>query len=133
MNGYLLDTNIVIDYLKGEERLVSFVEKLVRDQQAHLSVITVAELCAGPRSDPSDKLYDDLAAAFAIEPILSPEAITAGQFRRRFMEKGRKLSLTDLLIAATAVRHDLCLVTRNVPDFPMSEVTLYQDLAALYP
>jgi predicted nucleic acid-binding protein len=133
MNGYLLDTNIVIDYLKSEEKLVSFVENLVREQHAHLSVITVAELCSGQSGDVGKELYDDLSAAFAIKPVLSPEAVTAGQFRRRFIEQGRKLGLADVLIAATAVRHNLCLVTRNVTDFPMPEITLYHDLAALYP
>jgi predicted nucleic acid-binding protein len=39
--------------------------------------------------------------------------------------KGRTLGVADLIIAATALAHDLVLMTDNRKDFPMPKLALY--------
>ena len=49
----------------------------------------------------------------------------AGTLKREWARKGRTLTLTDMMIAATAMEHGLRLVTDNRKDFPMDEIAFY--------
>ena len=49
----------------------------------------------------------------------------AGELKRGFGKKGTTLSVSDTLIAAVAIQYQLSLITDNVRDFPMKELTLY--------
>ncbi len=45
--------------------------------------------------------------------------------KQAWARKGRTLALTDMLIAATALEHELTLITDNHKDFPMPELLLF--------
>jgi hypothetical protein len=49
----------------------------------------------------------------------------AGLLKRDYGRKGQTLTVADATIAAVAVFHALTLVTDNVRDFPMKELSLY--------
>jgi predicted nucleic acid-binding protein len=49
----------------------------------------------------------------------------AGLLKNEWAKKGRSLAVVDLIIAATALAHNLVLMTDNREDFPMTELTLY--------
>jgi predicted nucleic acid-binding protein len=49
----------------------------------------------------------------------------AGLLKRDYSRKGRQLSLTDATIAAVCIANGLTLMTDNIKDFPMPELTLY--------
>jgi toxin FitB len=132
MTSYLLDTNIIIDYGKQITGVVGLVERLVREQRAYVSIITMTELCVGWQDDRADILFEEVATLFPVEGIARAEALAAARFRRRSQAVGRTLGIADVLIAATAYTHNLCLVTRNVADFPMPEVQLYPYIETLY-
>jgi toxin FitB len=132
MTSYLLDTNIIIDYGKQMPGVVGLVERLVREQRAYVSIITMTELCVGWQDDRADVLFEEVATLFPVEGIARAEALAAARFRRRSQAVGRTLGIADVLIAATAYTHNLCLVTRNVADFPMPEVQLYPYIETLY-
>jgi toxin FitB len=132
MTSYLLDTNIIIDYGKQMPGVVGLVERLVREQCAYVSIITMTELCVGWQDDRADVMFEEVATLFPVEGIARAEALAAARFRRRSQAVGRTLGIADVLIAATAYTHNLCLVTRNVADFPMPEVQLYPYIETLY-
>lgn len=132
MTSYLLDTNIIIDYGKQMPGVVELVERLVREQRAQVSIITMAELCVGWPDERADVLYEEVATLFPVAGIARAEAQAAARFRRRSQAVGQTLGIADVLIGATAYTHNLCLVTRNIRDFPMPEVQLYLDIEALY-
>ena len=48
-----------------------------------------------------------------------------GTLWKTYRERGRELGAVDSLLAATALRHDLTLVTLNLKDFPMPELRVY--------
>lgn len=99
----LVDTDIFIDHLRGARQLRPGRHRL------HYSVISRAELFAG---NTATNLTAELLAPFRELLIDRAVAERAGRFAREF-----GLRLPDALIAATAVEHQLGLVTRNSKDF----------------
>ena len=99
----LVDTDIFIDHLRGARQLRPGRHRL------HYSVISRAELFAG---NTATNLTSELLAPFRELPIDRAVAERAGRVAREF-----GLRLPDALIAATAVEHQLGLVTRNSKDF----------------
>jgi predicted nucleic acid-binding protein len=72
-------------------------------------------------------LYDTLATRFAgrILAIDLETALLWGQLSGEAERRGQPLPAIDTLLAATAIRHELTLVTRNERDFRRMPVTLY--------
>ncbi len=114
----LVDTDILIDYLKELPEAVSFVESQV--DQIFVSAITIAELYQGVRDgEERDALTDFLSA---VNPLDVDALIgkTAGLYRREY-HPSHNVGLADCLIAATATAHRLPLRTLNTKHFPMLE------------
>lgn len=103
MADLLVDTDIFIDHLRGSAAI-----KVGRNR-LHYSVITRAELFAG---NSGTDLTSQLLAPFREVNVDRAVAERAGRVVREF-----RLRLPDALIAATALEHDLALVTRNRKDF----------------
>ena len=123
MSSYLLDTDVLIDFLRGHAPAVAWMQAL--QQQPMVSVITLAELRAGMRAGEEaalERLFDALIKVPVDEQIASH----AGDLRRKFGPT-HGTGLADALIAASAISHKVRLVTLNVKHFPMLE-----DLAPPY-
>jgi toxin FitB len=99
----LVDTDIFIEHLRGAHELK------VGRHRLHYSVITRAELFAG---NTATNLAVDLLAPFKELTIDRAVAERAGRIAPEF-----GLRLPDALIAATAIEHELGIVTRNTKDF----------------
>ena len=86
-----------------------------------ISIITVAELyygaaCSG-NPDANRKAVSDLIGRIAVLPISSEAARLFGSIKAGLREDGTLIEDMDLLIAATALAHDLTLVTNNIRHF----------------
>jgi hypothetical protein len=129
--SFLLDTNVISESIRPRpdagvmEWLAGVDEDLV-----YLSVITLAEIRAGIERMPAgrrrtrldDWLRDELAARFEerILPISPMIADAWGKVVAQRDALGRPISVMDAFIAATAVVHELTLVTRDQADFAPS-------------
>lgn len=90
----------------------------------HLSVLTLGEIRKGiegvndeiRRQSLIDWLETDLPTFFTGR-ILSVDGAVADRWGRLIAAAGRPLPAIDSLLAATALEHDLVLVTRNIKDF----------------
>lgn len=121
MSRVLLDTDVLIDLLRGRELARTLLLGVTEHSVPCCSVISVAEIYAGMRPEerePTEALLDGLV----VFPVTRSIAELAGQFRSR--SRGRRLELADCLIAATAVAEGASLATGNARDYPMPEVSL---------
>ena len=112
----LLDTNILIDHLRGDERAAAFLAKLATKPSA--SVVTLTELLGGSRSQREDGNIETLARSVNFLSVDDMIARRAGAFSKHF-HASHGLDDLDALIAATAEHHGLKLATLNVKHFPM--------------
>jgi len=121
VSNVLLDTDILIDILKGRAAVRTFLFDLTDHAVPYCSVISVAELYAGMR--PEEKCVTDiLLDALVIVPVGQEIAEVAGRFKQR--EKNRRLELADCVIAATAFVEGATLATGHTKDYPMPEITV---------
>jgi predicted nucleic acid-binding protein len=112
----LIDTDVLIDYLRGQAEAVSYLEGLT--EQTLISVVTVAELYAGVREGAEREALDSFIAAFEIVPVNQTIA-SLGGLNRRDYGKSHGVGLADAIIAATAEVRKADLVTLNKKHFPM--------------
>lgn len=129
MRGWLLDTNVVSELRKPncDVRVKAWADSQP-PSSLYLSRITVAKIRYGierlPGGEPSRRhleawLTNELRPWFSDRLLEADEDVFV--VWRRLVEKGKALRHTfpqpDLFMAATAILHDLCIVTRNVADF----------------
>lgn len=103
MADLLIDTDVFVDHLRGARELDP------GSHRVHYSVITRAELLAGTSASDSIRV---LLGPFREIVIDRDIAERAGRIRRE-----SSIRLPDALIAATALKGGLGLVTRNRRDF----------------
>jgi len=116
MSKILVDTDILIDYLRGYPPSVEFLES--QSFPLLISSITIAELYAGVKKGKENEILDNFIGTFEIIPPDTKIAQKGGLFRRDF-KKSHGVGLADALIAATAKEQGVSLVTLNRKHFPM--------------
>ena len=124
MARYLLDADVVIDWLLGFPSSVALVKDLhERGESLCTSAVVVAEIHSGVR--PAEiGVADAFLESCSYLPTGYEDARQAGRWRYEFARRGIALSTTDMLVAAAALSHQATIVTGNVKDFPMEEVTV---------
>ncbi len=123
--SYLIDTNVISELARArpEARVVEWFES-TPGSALFLSVLTLGELRKGVERLPDASrrerlrlwLEVDLPAWFG-DQLLPVDAAVADRWGRLLAEAARPLPAVDSLLAATALHHDLRLVTRNERDF----------------
>ena len=124
MTRYLLDSDAVVDYLKGFASTVTFISQLGADghQFCTCDVIECETFSGTPL--PQRPATEQLLDALEYLETSRQAARQAGMWRNTYRSRGIQLSTSDCLIAATAHQHGIPLITANPRDFPMPEVTI---------
>jgi tRNA(fMet)-specific endonuclease VapC len=122
---YLIDTDWVINHLKGEERVVRKLEELAPEGMA-MSVISLAEIYEGVyySRDPAKSrqlLKEFLAPDLKVLNVDQEVCKIFGRERGKLRQQNRMISDFDLLIASTCLYHNLTLLTNNRRHFDMVE------------
>lgn len=112
----LLDTTILVDYLRGNEQARHMLEGT--GDRASSSVVTVLELFAGVRNRREEQRTEQLLSEIDLLPVTADIAKRAGVFVRLY-DASHGIGAVDAIIAATAEHHGLRLATLNVKHFPM--------------
>jgi tRNA(fMet)-specific endonuclease VapC len=114
----LFDTNIFIYLFLGSRSAEEMFEKY---QERAMSAISLIELYDGAQrsSDEEQKWVRKLSENVELIPIEENVSIYAGELMAEEREKGKKnpILTADLLIAATALTHNIPLLTANAKDF----------------
>ncbi len=136
--SYLVDTNVLSELRRPRPNaavVAWFADRPVAT--LYLSVLTLGEIRKGVdavagatrRQRLVDWLQLELPAFFAGR-LLPIDAAVADRWGRLQAAAGRPLPAVDSLLAATALTHDLVLVTRNVRDFAGLPVQVFNPWTA---
>src|SRR5689334_7757317 len=127
MSGFLLDTNCIWELIRPEPdpHVLDWMDA-ADESLLFLSVLTLGEIRKGTAAMPQGKrrtqleswLELDLRSRFVdrILPIDSPVADRWGVIVADAKGRGRSIPVIDGLLAATAIQHNLSLVSRNARD-----------------
>jgi predicted nucleic acid-binding protein len=121
VNKVIIDTDVLIDVLRGREAARSFLQDMADRSVPCCSVISVAELYVGMKAEEETATRRFLDGLVVI-PVTAEIAEVAGRFKKK--STSRRLELADCLIAATAFVEGATLATGNIKDYPMPEITL---------
>ncbi|MFO7812852.1 MAG: type II toxin-antitoxin system VapC family toxin [Pelovirga sp.] len=131
--SYLIDTNVISELRRTspEPDVVDWFSQRPACS-LFLSVLTLGEIRKGieklkdkhQQIQLLDWLENDLLIFFSGR-ILSIDSAVADRWGRLVAGAGRTVSAIDSLLAATAVEHDLILITRNIKDVEGLAVTTY--------
>ena len=136
MSGFLLGTNVISELVKPrpEPKVVSWIDE-IDENLLYLSVLTLGEIRKGVAALPESARRTALEAWLGTElPLRFARRILTidGQVADRWgviaataQQDGRPLPVIDGLLAATAIHHNLTLVTRNTGDTVVSGVPLF--------
>ncbi|MBX3056029.1 MAG: type II toxin-antitoxin system VapC family toxin [Anaerolineae bacterium] len=113
---YLLDTGMVLRHLRGNRRTVSLLRHLARTERLCISVVTRLEVFAGMHED-EQYTTQKLLSRFLTYNLDAAIADRSGELVRQRRSQDQMLSIPDAIIAATAVQHNLTLITLNQKDF----------------
>jgi tRNA(fMet)-specific endonuclease VapC len=118
---YLLDTCVISDFIKGEAGTKARLKQTLPADIA-ISAITVMELRYGLALNPqrAQKIEPTIASflgSVTILPFSTVEAEQAAQIRAALKSQGQPIGAYDVLIAATALQHNLLMITANQREF----------------
>lgn len=123
--GYLLDTNIISETIKKSPNpdVINWIST-VPYNSIYVSVLTIGEITKGIAKLGDSKRQEELKVwleskmtSWLEDHMLEVDVKTSQRWGRLMGETKQTKSVIDSLIAATALHHDLVLVTRNTKDF----------------
>jgi tRNA(fMet)-specific endonuclease VapC len=118
---YLLDTNVLSDFARGEPAVAARLRQEA-PQQLAVSVITELEVEYGLARNPhlAPRVRETmrmLLNTISVLPFEREDARVAAQLRATLNGQGTPIGAYDLLLAACAVRRGLKMVTHNAREF----------------
>lgn len=132
--SYLLDTNVVSETERPhpDSKVVEWLST-VDPEIVYLSALTIGEikkgvskLTSGKKKAHIQNWLEDVRRRFGgrILPLTEQTFLVWGKIMAEFETNGMVRPALDSLLEATALEHDLILVTRNVRNFQGSAVTI---------
>jgi tRNA(fMet)-specific endonuclease VapC len=118
---YLLDTNVISDFVRGERRVLARVKSSRPDVLA-VSTVTVMEIEYGlaleaARARRLRPVLEALIGSMAVLPFTSADAAAAAGARAGLRRSGRPIGPYDVLLAGCALSRGLVLVSANTDEF----------------
>ncbi len=120
LNSFTLDTDIVIEILRGNDSAMNKMESLPQETLINITGLTVYELYKGVLYIGSKKLEEDLENFIQSVEVLQLDSFIerkAGEIYAYLKKNGEIISDADILIAATVLVNDSVLVTNNEEHF----------------
>ena len=114
VKGLCLDSDVLIDYLRGTTNARDFLLEKVGKTPLFISVVGIVEIYSGKDTEIPEKkeIIEAFLANFRIIILTQGIAKRAGELRRDHQKP-----FADMIIAASAMEYGLPLVTRNIKHF----------------
>ncbi len=113
---YLLDTGLLIRHLRGHKQTVQLLRALGKTNRLCISTVTRLEVRAGAHLNEQD-ITQKLLSRFVNLELDTVVADKAGELIAQCKQRNQPILVPDAIIAATALVHDITLVTFNAKDF----------------
>jgi len=124
MAEYLLDTTTIIDHLRGNKKVNSYLEEIgMRGDIAGCCCINIAEVYTGMKKKEKEKTNKFIESLYYFE-VTKEIARLAGSLKQKYAKKGKTLAVTDVIIAAASMVYGSTLVTKNIKNYPFSELEI---------
>lgn len=124
MAKVLLDSDVIIEWLRGHEPFVQEIPKLIeRHWELFWSPVSVAEIFAGTRKG-EEAAVNNLFLLLESVSITADTGKEAGRYLKSY-SKSHGMELGDALIAACAFEQSLELWTLNKKHYPMKDIRFY--------
>ncbi|WP_457754123.1 type II toxin-antitoxin system VapC family toxin [Thermococcus sp.] len=121
MENLILDTYVVIDFLRGKRETIEKLKELRKTYQFIVTTITAFELYLGAyRSQKRGKRLLEVKAFLNTLLILELDEVSAeiaGKIATELSKDGEPIDVRDLLIGSIAISHSIPLLTNNVKHF----------------
>ncbi len=119
--GILIDTSIVIEYLRSPKREKTNFIQLFRQYDIFLSVISVFELFNGAKDQNKKQDIDTIISEINTQNFTVETAKIASEIYRNLRKKNKIIEFRDILIAATSIQYNLPIATLNIKHFERIE------------
>ncbi|HZA56100.1 MAG TPA: type II toxin-antitoxin system VapC family toxin [Candidatus Udaeobacter sp.] len=123
MTEILLDSDVIIGWLRGYHPFAELIPELVSKANLAWTSVSVAEIYAGVRRSEESRI-DNLFLVLETVPLSAEIGKKAGNYLHAY-SKSHGMELGDALIAATAHVQGLRLWTLNKKHYPMKDLEFY--------
>lgn len=117
---YLLDTDIVVYYLRGHQRITERLA-IINPEEIAIASVTLYELMVGvlklAYSVQRTQYLEEFLNRVVVLPIDKSAAREAAQVRAELEKQGTPIGSIDYLIAGVALSREIVLVTHNQREF----------------
>ncbi|MDO4222585.1 MAG: type II toxin-antitoxin system VapC family toxin [Acinetobacter sp.] len=119
---YLIDTNMIIYHFAGNMVATDFFR--ANRGKLYISTMTVLEVLSFPASDQDIHHAERFLKDYFVWLDISQEIIFLSAKNRR----SKKTKSPDAIIGATALHHNLTIVTHNIRDFAHLPIAVFDPL-----
>jgi tRNA(fMet)-specific endonuclease VapC len=115
--GIVVDTDIIIDYLKKRQPGAELLKKAYLKHRIHITSITVYELLYGVQKSGKSALINRLLRYVTVVPLDEAAAREAAAIHYTLRSEGMDIGVKDSFIAGICEAHKMPLLTRNIKHF----------------
>ncbi len=128
---YLLDTCVISDFVKGNKKTLQKIKSLLPSDLA-VSSVTIMELKYGLQLNPQRAkkiapIVNSLINNITILPYITDSADKTAYIRAELKIQGTPIGPYDIMIAGTALEHNLIMVTANTKEFNRIEQLIIEN------
>lgn len=112
-----VDTDVVIDYLRGRNKNQDILPAIIKKHEVYLSPVSVYELYYGGYYSGKLKPVDDVLTMLLPFDWTVEDSKKAAHLHALLSKAGETLNVKDVLIAGQCISRSVPLITRNVAHF----------------
>lgn len=118
-----IDTSVIIDFLAGDEKIVSLIKELVGKEEIKTTTITEYELLKH-KTELKRQVAEKFLSAVIVCPFDSASARKAALLFAKLSKAGKMINENDLLIAGISLANDEVLLTRDQKFGALAETSI---------
>ena len=116
-SSILIDTSIIIDYLRKRDKEKTLFWKIINKTECYISTVTIFELYSGVKNDKHLDALDMVLSHLEVLDFNTTQAKIASNIFRSLKTKNKLIEFRDIFIASCAITANMPLATLNTKHF----------------